>query len=164
MCQHLYLSELGCESKYNNILNYFIIHYVFKFTKIKRSILKKIHAKRFANRLEATCISKDQIKAGDIVRVLSKEEIDSTLNYDGRYKKCQFMDEMYKYCGGEFKVLKTVNYFYEKGIEKVCKCKDVFLLEGLTCRGKKGLPIEVCNFNCYFFWHDAWVAKKNNLE
>jgi hypothetical protein len=159
MCQHKFLSELGYECWYYNLLKYIINHIIFNYKKKKRAIYGKLRKKILTNNQEGRDITEHPIKQGDIVNILSKMELIDILDYDGKYKRCQFMDEMYNYCKGKYKVSKKINYFYDAGINKICRCKDLFLLEGLTCQGKKGIPFEICNLNCYFFWHSAWLVK-----
>jgi hypothetical protein len=154
MCQHIYLRELGEEKWYLKKLKYFIIHYVFKHNKEKRArfkerLLKEGHRE---NQIE-------QFNTGDIVRIKPKATIDAVLDFDGKYNRCQFMDEMYQYCGKTYPIQEKVDYFYDAGLSKLCKCKDLYILDGMSCQGKKGVPFSICDLNCNFFWHGMWIEK-----
>ena len=96
---------------------------------------------------------------GDTVKVLSREKIIRLLDYRGIYKGCPFIEEMYDHCNKEYKVLKEANYFYDEIKQKLCKCKDIVVLEGTICSGKQKLYKETCDLRCYFFWHKDWIEK-----
>ena len=99
------------------------------------------------------------IRSGDTVRVLSRDKIIMLLDYRGMHKGCPFIKEMYDHCDKEYKVLKEANYFYDEIKEKLCKCKDIVVLEGTLCSGKQKLYKETCDLRCYFFWHKDWLEK-----
>jgi hypothetical protein len=99
------------------------------------------------------------IRPGDTVRVLSSDKITRLLDHRGIYKGCPFIEEMYVHCGKEYKVLKEANYFYDEIKEKLCKCKDIVVLEGALCSGKQKLYKDTCDLMCYFFWHKDWIEK-----
>ena len=100
-----------------------------------------------------------QIKAGDIVKVKTKKEIKGMLDDKGKYKGCSFIGRMYEYCGNNYTVLKEVNYFYDEAKQKMCKCKNIVLLEEVTCSGKQKLFFESCDRSCFYFWHIDWLEK-----
>lgn len=53
--------------------------------------------------------SSPNLQPGDWVIVRSKNEVLSTLDQWKRCRGCKYMDNMWQYCGGKFKVLKTVD-------------------------------------------------------
>jgi hypothetical protein len=99
------------------------------------------------------------IKAGDTVRVLEREEIRALLDTHEKYKGCLFIDEMYQYCGREFIVLKEVEFFFDEAKNRMCRCRNTFILEGITCSGRQRLYPVSCDRGCYFFWHRHWLRK-----
>jgi hypothetical protein len=103
--------------------------------------------------------NKAPINTGDTVKILSKERIINLLDYRGIYKGCPFIEEMYDHCNKEYKVLKEASYFYDEIKQKLCKCKDIVVLEGTICSGKQKLYKETCDLRCYFFWHKDWLDK-----
>ena len=99
------------------------------------------------------------LRPGDIVRVRSKEEILQTLDKNNMLKGCYFMNEMWKYCGSQQKVLKRVNYFFDERGAKYYKASDTVILKGLCCSGKLENFMPKCDRNCYVFWKEDWLEK-----
>ena len=61
-----------------------------------------------------TSATSSSLKAGNLVRVRSKEEIRATLNPWGQLKGCMFMPEMLPYCGTTQRVLKRLERFVDE--------------------------------------------------
>jgi hypothetical protein len=158
MCQHKYLSELGEERWYLNALRLFVVRVIYKHRKRQiASFQKSVNSNNsdFLKKIEV-----NKFIPGEIVRVKSKNEIYKILDADGKYQRCTFMEGMYDCCGKTYTIMQEIDYFYEGGLKKMCRGKNLYVLEGITCDGKKGfLPLEVCNLNCYYFWHGAWLEK-----
>ena len=106
-------------------------------------------------------IKPQKILPEDIVRVRHKEEIKAMLNDWEKYKGCLFIDEMFEHCGKTYKVLKEVKYFYDEAKQRMCKSKNIVILEGVVCSGRQRLFIEGCDRLCFFFWHVDWLEKVN---
>lgn len=100
-----------------------------------------------------------KILPGDIVRVRSKEEIDTILDDWGGTRGCIFTPEMYSCCNRLYRTLKRVDYFYDEVKQKMCKCKNIYLLKGAVCSGRRRLFPESCDRNCFLFWHASWLEK-----
>jgi hypothetical protein len=100
-----------------------------------------------------------ELIAGDIVCVRSMDEIKSILNEKDASDGCVFTPEMYRHCGQQFKVHKRVNYFYDEVKAKICKCKNLYLLEGAFCSGERRAFPDNCDRNCFLFWHSSWLVK-----
>jgi len=118
------------------------------------------------NRLKLKSENKDlgefipsRIGPGDMVKVRSKDEIENLLDEWGGYNGCIFTPEMYEYCNKTLKVLKKIEYFYDEVKQKMCKCKDIYILEGATCSGQRRMFPEDCDRNCFLFWHLLWLEK-----
>jgi len=101
--------------------------------------------------------NKDALQPGDAVSVLSKEEIQKTLNHWNGLKGCAFMEEMWVYCGTTQRVLKRVNSFLDERDYKMKKCKGIVILDGVMCNGTKDFG--KCDRSCFFFWRDEWLKK-----
>lgn len=99
------------------------------------------------------------LKPGDRVRVLSREQIQQTLDENQKFEGCFFMEEMWQYCGSQHNVLKRVNYFYDERGAKLYKARNIVLLEGVHCSGKQGTFLPKCDRNCYVFWKEGWLEK-----
>ena len=102
-------------------------------------------------------------KAGDWVRVKSKEEILKTLDKNGRLEGLPFMPQMFKYCGKRVQVYKRAH--------KTCdtitgaqtgyigrKIPDGVHLE-FRCDGKAHGG---CQADCLLFWKEAWLDQLND--
>jgi hypothetical protein len=98
-----------------------------------------------------------KFKAGDLVRVRTKEEIKSTLNYWGQLKNCRFMSDMSPYCGTTQRVLKTVERFVDERDNRIKKSHGLVLLEGVYCQGTPDFGR--CDRSCFFFWREEWLEK-----
>jgi hypothetical protein len=99
------------------------------------------------------------LKANDWVRVKSKREIAQILDYKDSSGGCVFSPEMYSFCGKNYRVFKNVNSFYDEVKEKECKCRNIVLLEGVFCSGKRKALPQDCDRNCFYFWHHSWLEK-----
>lgn len=112
--------------------------------------------KKWANN-QTVSIQLQSLKAGDLVRVRSKEEIESTLNYLGQLKGCSFMDVMTPYCGTVQHVLKPMERFVDERDLKVKKCSGLILLDGVMCQGTT--QFGRCDRSCLMFWRQEWLEK-----
>ena len=97
------------------------------------------------------------LKPGDLVRIKSREEIQSTLNRWDSLKGCAFMEEMWPYCGTIQHVFKRVNKFLDERTYLVRKCKGIVLLEGVICHGTNDFG--QCDRSCFLFWREEWLEK-----
>jgi hypothetical protein len=133
----------------------------------KRSLKKRLNRfytlfSRLTSRKKKTedlplVASAAQFKAGDFVRVRSREEIVTTLNFWNEHKSCGFMPEMWSYCGSVQRVLKPVERFLDERDYKMKKCTGIVLLEGAICQGSATLGR--CDRSCFFFWREEWLEK-----
>jgi hypothetical protein len=110
----------------------------------------------------AQAIAKDfapaiSFKTGDLVRVRSREEIDSTLDPFKELKGCAFLPEMYQYCDTKQRVLKSMQRFLDERDYKVKKVRGVILLEDIICTGTPAFG--VCDRCCFLFWREEWLEK-----
>jgi hypothetical protein len=102
----------------------------------------------------------DTFAAGDIVRVHSREEIETTLDPWKELKGCAFLDSMWEYCGTTQRVLQPVERFLDERDYKVKKCRGVVLLEDLLCTGT---PVfGRCDRRCHLFWRAEWLEKMDD--
>lgn len=92
---------------------------------------------------------------GENVRVLKKEKISQTLNLDNKLDGCLFMDQMWQFCGQEFKVINVVKHIYYKKMLKIRA--PLYMLEGMICNGSVGAFDLSCDRKCYFLWHENWL-------
>ena len=97
------------------------------------------------------------LKAGDKVRVRSREEIRETLDRWNQLKKCSFMEEMWPYCGTTQQVFKRVENFLDERDYLIKKCSGVYILEGVFCEGTNDFG--PCDRSCFLFWREEWLEK-----
>jgi hypothetical protein len=102
------------------------------------------------------------LRAGDLVRVRSKEEILATLNHWGIRKGCMFMPEMTPYCGTIQRVLKRMERFVDERDYHVKRCNGIILLEGLNCQGTSDYGR--CDRTCFYFWREEWLEKVDDRK
>lgn len=103
------------------------------------------------------CVQVQSLKSGDLVRVRSKEEIESTLNHVGQLKGCSFMDVMTPYCGTTQHVLKPMERFVDERDLRVKKCTGLILLDEVMCQGTT--QFGRCDRSCLMFWRQEWLEK-----
>lgn len=105
----------------------------------------------------SAAISTARLKAGDLVRVRSKEEVEATLNHWRQLKGCTFMEEMEPYCGSTQRVLKPVERFLDERDYRIKNCRGIIILEGLMCQGTERFG--TCDRSCFYFWREEWLEK-----
>jgi hypothetical protein len=153
MCQLQYIDEIG---EKNTWLNEKIQYSIRKLRWYRRRITESLRPVKKAGNVAQ--LSQPQIQPGDTVRVRSAEEIKSTLNRSRKTKGCTFQVGMYPYCGKEYKVYKKVDYFFDEVKQKMCKCNNIFLLDGCYCNGESAY-LAPCARHCFFFWQASWLEK-----
>jgi hypothetical protein len=94
---------------------------------------------------------------GEEVVVRSEAEVRSTLDGAGKHRGLYFMDEMWRYCGQRFTVLKPVErIFVEATGELRTGIRDTVLLAGVQCDGSAH---QECDGTCYHLWREAWLER-----
>lgn len=97
------------------------------------------------------------IKAGDLVQVRSREEVQATLNQWNHLKGCAFLEEMWHYCGSMQTVMKRVEQFLDERDYLIKRSRGLVILNGVICEGTKDFGR--CDRSCYFFWREEWLKK-----
>ncbi len=97
------------------------------------------------------------LKAGDLVRVRSREQIEATLNHWRQLKGCTFMPEMAQYCGTTQRVLRAMERFVDERDLQVKRCRGIVLLEGVICQGTADFGR--CDRSCHLFWREEWLER-----
>lgn len=144
-------------SRYEDLFQYLIKiaqHIKRNLTYIKRSSLGSV-AKPGKKPLPYAAV----IAPGDTVRVRSEKEIREMLDEWGKHRGCLFVGRMYEHCGKTYKVFKEVDYFFDEVKQRMCRCRDTVLLEGVLCSGKQKLYAADCDRRCFYFWHKDWLEK-----
>ncbi len=158
ICQFKHLPELAEEpTPYVNF-----IEALRKFLSRTKKQLHRLQASLAARQTKAVAAPSERLNTaelapGDPVRVRPRAVIESMLDYRGTYQGCPFIESMYAHCGGTYRVLKTASYFYDELKGKVCKVKNLVVLEGTICPGKQKLYTTRCELRCLYFWHRDWL-------
>jgi hypothetical protein len=97
-----------------------------------------------------------QFKSGDVVEVISLEEIAATLDEHGGCEGLPFTAEMRQFCGRRFRVFKRA--------DKICaettyflalrRMRDAVTLEDVRCDGSDH---DGCRRMCMLFWKERWL-------
>jgi hypothetical protein len=98
------------------------------------------------------------LKKGDLVKVRTRKEIEQTLDKNKRFQGCGFMESMWQYCGGTYKVLKRVEVVLDPWKSRLRRCRDTVALDGLFCHGDPKISTE-CDRTCIFYWKETWLKK-----
>ena len=160
MCQLKHVHELGASSKTEELAEE--LRWKLRYIKNRVVFLKN---KVIPRNLEINTLNYQgdvevfELNEGDKVQIRSKKEIQDLLAGNKVYKRCPFNYEMFDHCGNQYTVLKIVHYFYDEVKQKLCKCKDLVVLDGVVCSGKKNLYLTRCDLNCFFFWHKDFLNK-----
>lgn len=96
---------------------------------------------------------------GDIVKVRSAESIIQSIDSSKKIDGCLFMNQMWAYCGKQFKILKIVNNFFDEYRVKMFKTRaTLYILDGLICDGNIESFDHRCDRSCYLLWHEKWLT------
>ncbi len=131
-------------------------------------VMSKLVARSLRNRLSmgrsrrkrapGDVVSRDplNLQPGDRVQVRSREEIEATLGPANLNRGLSFTEEMVRYCGGEFSVLRRVDRIIHEQTGKMLTLRDCIVLDGATCQGDFHA---FCQRNVYVYWREAWLRK-----
>ncbi|MFH1689065.1 MAG: hypothetical protein ABIE42_02370 [Candidatus Eisenbacteria bacterium] len=97
------------------------------------------------------------LKAGDLVEVLSIEDVRATLDRNWKHDGLKFLKPMEQYCGRKFRVLKSVHRILDEHNHAMQKTRDTVILAGGICHGQGLYGREGCDRSCFFFWKEAWL-------
>jgi hypothetical protein len=100
-----------------------------------------------------------KLMVGDIVQILSMEEIMLTLDEHRETEHVWFMPWMAKFCGMKVEVAKRVNFIFDERAWKMLKCKNLVILGQLACNGNDLYRRSGCDRNCLYFWKEKWLKK-----
>jgi len=163
MCQIKYITKMGVDDPSLKVKKFSgtalrMLGVSLFIQEIRRYKTKKMLSKNKDSKELSFTPTRD-LKAGDIVRIRSKEQILQTLDKYNSLEGCYFMDEMWQYCGSQHRVLKRVDYFFDERGAKFYRASNTVLLEDVFCSGKLGNFMLRCDRNCYIFWKEDWLEK-----
>jgi hypothetical protein len=92
-----------------------------------------------------------------MVEIKTMSEILATLDKHGKLKGLGFFQEMWKFCGRQFRVYKRLDKMIIETTGELRKVKmPTVLLEGVLCDGSYHGG---CNRSCFCFWREAWLKR-----
>lgn len=104
-----------------------------------------------------------EFKAGDWVLICSAEEIEATLDVDGRTDGLSFMPEMAAYCGRAFRIGRAgTTVCINSESNYMGRIDDCFVLQ--TKSRCDGSFHGGCQMACQFLWKSAWLKPSDPLE
>ena len=95
------------------------------------------------------------------VEVKSAEEIKATLDDFGSFRGLYFMDEMYKFCGQRFHVLKRMERLMVEATGRMRTIKHTVLLDGTWCDGSAHRD---CDASCHHLWREMWLRRVEDSQ
>lgn len=100
------------------------------------------------------------LKAGDLVEVKSKEEIEQTIGADSRNRGLWFDVEMLRFCNRRFRVLHRVERIIDEKSGRMLRISsDCLILENVTCSGEHSYKRRFCPRAVYPYWREIWLRR-----
>jgi len=98
-----------------------------------------------------------KLKTGDLVEVLSRDEILATLDETGCIDRMPFMPEMLQHCGKRYRVSAVAHKTCDSAHKtRGRRLLDAVHLEDLRC---DGAAHGGCQATCLIFWKTAWLKR-----
>jgi hypothetical protein len=109
---------------------------------------------------ERTPTKTPELRAGDLVRIKSYEEILATLDQSGKNRGMWFDAEMVPFCGKTYRVRNTVTRIVDEkeGHIRVMNNRGV-ILDGVACEARYSSCRLFCPRNLYPFWREVWLER-----
>ena len=97
------------------------------------------------------------LQPGELVQVRTREEIQQTIDIEGKNRGLSFDREMLPYCGGSYRVLKRVTKIIDEPNGRMMLMKrDCVILDGVVCQSRyHGL----CQRAIYPYWREIWLRR-----
>jgi len=129
---------------------------IYAFLIRVRYRLKGTEYRYLRGQQEITPVESLNLQPGEWVQVKTKEEIEETLDLQGRNRGLQFNKDMIEYCGEIYRVLKRLEMMVHEPSQKLIRMKDTVILENIICEGcRRGM----CPRESYFFWREIWLKR-----
>ena len=100
------------------------------------------------------------LQPGDWVQVKSREEIEETLNDQGKNRGLWFDREMVPFCGKTFRVRRRIERLIDERTGKmVGLTSDCVTLDGAVCSGEQSFGRWFCPRKIYPYWREGWLRR-----
>src|SRR3979411_2926775 len=98
-----------------------------------------------------------KLKTGEWVMVRSPQEIQATLDKNGRFEELPFMPQMLQHCGKKFRVRKRAHKLCDtiRGASGRAMI-DAGFLDDMRCNGE---AYGGCELRCAIIWKEAWLRR-----
>ncbi len=102
------------------------------------------------------------VQPGELVEVLSRDEIIATLDKENRNRGLLFDAEMLRYCGGIYRVVRRVHQIVDERTGKMVYMKNpCIVLEGVYCRSDYH---RLCPRAIYIYWRENWLKRAEGVQ
>jgi hypothetical protein len=127
------------------------------------TVQRRRHGVRYPaieGRCDKTPTGRLNLQPGELVQVLSKEEILETLDWRNRNRGLLFDSEMLRYCGGIFRVLRRVYRIIDEKTGTMLVMKNpCIILEGVACQSDYH---RFCPRAIYHYWRENWLKRASD--
>lgn len=107
--------------------------------------------------LEKTPVENLNLQPGELVQVRTRDEIIATLDKHNRNRGMLFDGEMLPYCGGIYRVLRSVHHIIDENTGKMVNMKSpCIILEGVVCQSDYH---RLCPRAIYPYWRENWLKR-----
>lgn len=105
------------------------------------------------------------LRPGDAVEVLSREEIARTVGENGKTRGLSFDWEMLPYCGGRYRIKDRIERIIDETNGRMIEISsDCWVLEGVVCSGELSTCRWCCPREIYPYWRGAWLRRVDDLD
>jgi hypothetical protein len=112
------------------------------------------------NMMKNRAVKIPRFSEGDIVHIRAKEKIADGLDQYNEHEGCLMMEQMWEYCGKNYKVIKVVQNFFDEYKYTMYKVRSpLYILDGLICNGISKAFDRKCDRSCFLLWHEEWLEK-----
>jgi hypothetical protein len=113
---------------------------------------------------EPTPTAKLDLQPGERVRVKGYEAILATCDGTLKNRGLVFDAEMVPYCGGIYRVLKSVTKIVDEKTGKMLRMKSpCIILEGVVCQARYSECRLFCPRSIYAYWREIWLERVSDL-
>lgn len=97
------------------------------------------------------------LRAGDLVRIKSKEEILATLDGANKNRGLSFDVEMVRYCGRTARVRGRIDRLLDEQTGRMIEIgSDCIVLEGVVCKADFH---QLCTRSAFPYWREVWLER-----
>ena len=109
---------------------------------------------------QPTPTEKLNLQPGEMVRVKSYEEILKTVNVSNANRGMYWDAELVPYCGGTFKVLRSVTRIIGEQTGQMLEMKNpCIILESVVCQARYSPCRMLCPKSMYPYWREIWLER-----